>query len=135
MTRNLPLQSVMVFFKISLIRRRGINKKNFDSKHFGYPKINFKIMEQVTKIVGCHGVGRMMLEVLTKSSIGFGEMVTLSGYPFLCSYNNDDVVDDSDIESETLHRKRKRSKGKVYNVHNNYQLFDKALEDLNKLGN
>ncbi|RNA37593.1 hypothetical protein BpHYR1_002000 [Brachionus plicatilis] len=46
---------------------------------------------------------------------------------------NDDV--DSDIESETLHRKRKKSKGQVYNVHNNYQLFDEALEDLNKIGN
>ncbi|RNA03119.1 hypothetical protein BpHYR1_035863 [Brachionus plicatilis] len=44
-------------------------------------------------------------------------------------------VEDSDIESETLHRQRKRSKDQVYNVHNNYQLFDEALEDLNKKGN
>ncbi|RNA08063.1 hypothetical protein BpHYR1_018734 [Brachionus plicatilis] len=41
----------------------------------------------------------------------------------------------SDIESETLHRKRKRTKDQVHNVHNNYQLFDEALEDLNKIGN
>ncbi|RNA43820.1 hypothetical protein BpHYR1_020670 [Brachionus plicatilis] len=33
---------------------------------------------------------------------------------------SDDV--DSDIESEKLHRKRKRNKGQVFNVHNNYQL-------------
>ncbi|RNA29514.1 hypothetical protein BpHYR1_028336 [Brachionus plicatilis] len=46
---------------------------------------------------------------------------------------SDDV--DSNIESETLNRKRKRSKGQVYNVHNNYQLFDEALEELNKIGN
>ncbi|RNA42053.1 hypothetical protein BpHYR1_037136 [Brachionus plicatilis] len=46
---------------------------------------------------------------------------------------SDDV--DLDIESETLHRKRKRSKGQVYNVHNNYQLIDEALKDLNKIGN
>ncbi|RNA13007.1 hypothetical protein BpHYR1_030270, partial [Brachionus plicatilis] len=46
---------------------------------------------------------------------------------------SDDV--DSDIESETLNRKRKRSKGQVYNVHNKYQLFDEALEELNKIGN
>ncbi|RNA26336.1 hypothetical protein BpHYR1_040896 [Brachionus plicatilis] len=49
------------------------------------------------------------------------------------SNTSDDV--DSDIESETLHRKRKRSKDQVYNVHNNYQSFDEALEDLNKISN
>ncbi|RNA14977.1 hypothetical protein BpHYR1_005027 [Brachionus plicatilis] len=49
---------------------------------------------------------------------------------FVYQDTSDDV--DSDIESETLHRKRKRSKG---HVHNNYQLFDEALEDLNKIGN
>ncbi|RNA00254.1 hypothetical protein BpHYR1_035323 [Brachionus plicatilis] len=52
-----------------------------------------------------------------------------------------DTIDyvDSDIESETLDRKRKRCKSQavtnVYNVHNNYQLFDEALEDLKKIGN
>ncbi|RNA06620.1 hypothetical protein BpHYR1_045743 [Brachionus plicatilis] len=51
------------------------------------------------------------------------------------SLKNQLKLDRSDIESETLHRKRKRSKGQVYNVHNNYQFFDKALEDLNKIGN
>ncbi|RNA41793.1 hypothetical protein BpHYR1_053375, partial [Brachionus plicatilis] len=51
--------------------------------------------------------------------------------------SNSNTIDDIDldIESETLNRKRKRSKDQVYNVHNNYQLFDEALEDLNKKGN
>ncbi|RNA01299.1 hypothetical protein BpHYR1_039929 [Brachionus plicatilis] len=52
---------------------------------------------------------------------------------FVYQDTSDDV--DSDIESETLHRERNRSKDQIYNVHNNYQLFDEALKDLNKIGN
>ncbi|RNA23601.1 hypothetical protein BpHYR1_049560 [Brachionus plicatilis] len=48
-------------------------------------------------------------------------------------YQDTSDDEDSDIGSETLHRKRKGSKNQVYNVHNNYQLFDEALEDLNKI--
>ncbi|RNA34659.1 hypothetical protein BpHYR1_049319 [Brachionus plicatilis] len=58
-----------------------------------------------------------------------------SSSEYVLVYQDTSDDEDSDIESETLHRKRKRSKDQVYNVHNNYQLFDEALEDLNKIGN
>ncbi|RNA25995.1 hypothetical protein BpHYR1_026375 [Brachionus plicatilis] len=56
-------------------------------------------------------------------------MTTAVIQDYTVSSSSENVLDYQDTSDD------KRSKDQVYNVHNNYQLFDEALEDLNKIGN
>ena len=65
-----------------------------------------------------------MIDTVTTVVIQHNTVSSSSGNEVVYQDTGDDL--DSDIEFETLYRKRKRSKGQVYNVLNNYQLFDEA---------